>query len=541
MTLTFTSWFETLVTDLEGLASRLGIDKEHEPESWHSVRIMAKAASEIEYSPLFNGLSGKATIEAALKKIGLPYHDEESNTDRYLPDVTTPQELLFALIYYHHLKRFDHINQGSHFVLTSLQAQRSIIQRDTSVLLLRIKEYCAQNFKQIKAFFPELQTQNENILEQLEQLIAKKITLEEKLFCHFHADVVKTLERHKLDIESGNLVALFKKLDYKLKLKEENLREIASYKKLIGLINTNELSLDDLKNVDKLEQHFPGFIVKGWHDLEKAVPQFDLGHSAVVTLVRAPLYIAKNTGKFFNWAISQTFGRVAPQFINNYATSAVNAVSAFTDAITPEDLVEKRKMLLLHAAEVKISSLIEPLNASTEHLITAEDFKDKTAEDIMALADKVTLIRKMEQIQEAIALYKKENTSNPLVNLSLGIFDTLTELFSKSFFRPLIFDKVLLTLTARKMGTELNSLIRATKESETMDQTAAKCQFLSLLNNTKEESEDILRKSRYVLFKNESKEAKEKLTKVLDTALLESELDLEPGADATINVRFQGS
>ena len=513
MPMTLTKWWLALTDELARLAPKV---TNVQSEPWTAALIMATEGAKIEGN-LFSAVGYKRTIDAAAVKLGAPYEDGETKSTQYLPDVNGPEPLLFSIVYYQHLLRYKYIDTGNPFVLPSVIKAWPLVERNANQLKLRIDAYCRdpEHANLVKAVFPEVvNQQGSTLVEQLEHWLEEQ-TVEEKLVAQFEADTATVIKEH--NVVTGSLTSLFTKLDNRLKPKEEGLREIVAYKKLIESLNDGSLSPEelDLDNASHLQKKFPDFADR-WLDLNKIISEPSLASKWAVNVTRRGIGLLTVSAQVATSALRWSMGWITPKYISDRASNMADVVGGLYEGITPDSNIQRKKESVINAAEQVISSLASGLNSS-QNTITSNDFKKMSSTDVTVLADKVATIRHMVNIQKCLEEYRAEHTTG-LVKLSLtGVFKTITVLLSKSFLRPLIYEKVLLTLEAKKLEDQLAGLIARTQDTDAFDKSSVNSELRSALATTKDHSQHIVKNSRYLLFKEESKVASKQLNDVVDT------------------------
>lgn len=513
MSFTLTEWWVALTKDLTRLEPKV---RSSHSEPWEAARAMAIQGVQIEG----NALSGRTyanNIEAAAVRLGTPFIDD-SQRPHHLPDVNDPDQLLFSIIYYQHLLRYSKIDSStSAFVLGPVISRRPIVANNAAKLKQRIDAYCSNqaNIDAVKAAFPDALTQSgATLFEQLENMLAEQ-SVEEKLLGQFETDTATIIAQHNPVTEG--LVSLFTKLDNQLKRKEEALRGIALYQQLIELLNEGQLTPESFENPAYLRINYQ-VVADKWLALNATIPEPSASTRFALNTTRSAINLLRIPVHAVNSVVRWALGWITPQFISNRAASIVDTVSNLTDAITPRSTTENKKNALIAAAQINIATLAAKLHDEGKNHISCNDFKAMTSEQISTLADKVSTIRHMVQIKSCLEQYRKEYTRG-LVKFSLtGVFKTITVLMSKSILRPLIFDKVLLTLEAKELEKQLVNLIAQTEATGEFDQAAIERQITEALSKTQRNSDDILKQSCYLLFKKDSREASAKLTEVISTA-----------------------
>jgi len=514
MNLTLTQWWYALADDLKKLKERKINDQF---DYYKAANSMLGLGVQIEGNLIAAGAKGyDKQIKDASKKLGTAFIDVdgEKQTTWYLPDANTPESLLFAVIYHKHLSRFEHITEGNKLVVTRLVADRPQIKRVAGEIQKRINDYCStpQNVASFNTSFPEIAKQNgETILDKINNWLADK-PVEEKLIEQFEQFTTEIIQEH--DVKKGDVKTLFENIESKLSGKVRLLREIASYKKMVELLNEGRTDI----NAD--ENEFPGFAAL-WQNLNSSVPEEKGVNAFLANTALGATNVVQAVGRgIFN--LGSKFSGVVPipKTITDMASNVATTTSALVTAMTPDSLDEKRKKILIKKANESISNASNSLKNNEKTLFSARDFDTMKATEVNELADKIEIIRRMVALQKCLALYREEH-STTLVKFSLStVFKPITELFSQTFMRPLIFDKVLLVMEARKLENELDALILSANTQ--YDKAEIKQQIATTLGTAKQRTEELvahISESKYAFFKEESQAASKGLKEVVDRVL----------------------
>lgn len=516
MSITLTKWWETLTDDLARLAPKVSSSSQSEP--WKAAITMAKEGAQIENGIFTAYTHGNAVLEAS-KKLAPSFQADASGTIQYLPDVNDKEQLLFSIVYYQHLLRYNDILSSLTLAQGRIDDQKPLVQQNAIELKRRIETYIAnpENTKVVEAAYPALHEQpGETLFEKLKHFLAEP-TVEDKLVAQFEADAKTVINDHNHAADGIN--QLFINLDSRLSTKENTLRNIVIYKKLIESLADDSLSPEALDSEDatQLQRDFPNFAEK-WLALNNTIPKPSLTTNLAVSVARVAMNVLTRSVQAIRWSM----GMITPTFISDSAANIVGAVSGLAEAITPDSNLQRKKDALTQAAERTISTLATSLNSPGESSITDNDFKKIASKDVAALADKVSTIRHMLNIQKCLEEYRAEHTTG-LVKFSLtGIFKTITVLMSQSFLRPLLYEKVLLTLEAEKLEKTLDGLISETQNNNAFDKSLVTRNLSDALENTTTTTSTIKEKSMYLFFKKDSQAASAQLQEVVKTAQTKS-------------------
>lgn len=195
MPMTLTEWWKLLEDDLKQLKPILS---KGNPAwagiYWSAAAEMAKKGQTIEAN-IVAGESIKAEIYNKSKDFGSEgsagFKSAYDPDTQYLPQVTNPEELRFALTYYCHLSRYpeiDSIDPGvnsfvARIALPKIIEQRKLVIDNADELKNRILKFCdkPENVQAVKQEFPsdadEVLLQVEKLAEPVEKNFSSKWTL----------------------------------------------------------------------------------------------------------------------------------------------------------------------------------------------------------------------------------------------------------------------------------------------------------------------------------------------------------------------------
>ncbi|KTC85698.1 hypothetical protein [Legionella drozanskii] len=267
MSMTLTQWWKQLNDDLNQLKPTLSKgDSSWDGSYWTAAEQMAIDGQTIEAN-IVSGESIKAKIYNQSKNFGSESSAGFKSTydpdTQYLPQVTNPEELLFALTYYRHLSRYPEIDKVdpvvnsfiSGIALSKIKEQRNLVEDNANELKRRILEFCnkPENVQAVKQEFP---TVADDVLKQVEKLAEP---VDEKLIRQIEIEANAALEKFRKNKDTngnqGNqaLVDLLEELNNSFLEKETILRKIALYKKYIEKLAENKISPSDLQDSKKFE------------------------------------------------------------------------------------------------------------------------------------------------------------------------------------------------------------------------------------------------------------------------------------------------
>jgi hypothetical protein len=509
-----TEWWLAWATDLEGLASKVS---NSQTESWVAARAMIAEGSQIEANFLW-GLHYAAKINAASEKLGALFYNEVAGKRMHLPSISSPESLVFALTYYHHLLRYQSIDQGNSLVLAQILKEQPGVQYAAKVLKERIDEYCLapEHIATVQAIWPEITLlQGPGLVAQVEQWLATEPVVD-KLLKQLEQATGKIVGQ--FDAEREHINTLFTKIGDLLEGKVATLKEITAYKKLIELLNEDTLLPNDLTEPNSLKNNYPDF-AEYWLALNEYIPPISKKKVLGVTGVRTVISVARFAVGMLSSFTQTVVGNFTPNYVNELASSAVNAVDNLTSAITPTSILEQRKQRLIQHAEQIIATSVASLNPQQDIHIGANDFKRLSATDVNGLVDKLSLVQHLLALKQCLAIYQIEHTTG-FAKFSLSsVLKPITELLSHSFLRPLMFDTILLVLEAEQLEQQVNGLIDTVKSSEEPDTKVLKTQLVNTLKETETRVNHVPQNSKFIFFKQESEKALKNFTEVVKHTL----------------------
>jgi hypothetical protein len=275
MPMTLTQWWKLLDDDLNQLKPTLSKGNPAWAGSyWSTAAKMAERGQTIEANIAF-AESIKAEIYSKSQDFGSEsiagFKSAYDSDTQYLPQVTNPEELLFALTYYRHLSRYPEIDRidpvvysfVARIALPKIIEQRKLVEDNANELKRRILEFCnkPENVQAVKQEFP---TVADDTLKQVEKLAEP---VEEKLLNQMETEVNTALEKFRKnqdfhDLKKCNqaLVNLLGELNKSFLEKEKTLREIAIYKKFIEELSEDKIKPSELQNPKKLATIYRQFV-----------------------------------------------------------------------------------------------------------------------------------------------------------------------------------------------------------------------------------------------------------------------------------------
>jgi hypothetical protein len=217
MTMNLTEWWQAFGADLERIESK-GVKGILKSKSWLLAKQLVESGVHIE-DGLFEAKRLSDSMEVLMPSMGKPYKSTLDQNPQYLPNVTNPEDLLFALAYHRHLVRYAKIDSSNYgIVLQGIKAKRELVKEGASRLKTRIDTWLGTKESVVRTAFPELDQFPGSLWEQLTALISE-LPLAEKIIKQFEADVSHCAE--------NDPVQVFDRLDKIVKYEEKTLREIA--------------------------------------------------------------------------------------------------------------------------------------------------------------------------------------------------------------------------------------------------------------------------------------------------------------------------
>ncbi len=523
MPMTLTQWWQVLSDDLKRLKPLV---KNGESAPWLAAETMAKEGAQIE-DGLLTAMGHKNEIDKAIEKLGPEFTTPKSKEKQYLPKVSSPDELLFAVVYYQHLDRYktiDTARSGSptDLILAGVIKERPVVQDNVDELKKRIDAYCSQPGidKAIIDAFPDLANQNGQTLPDKVASMLAELPLDEKLIGQFEAEANDLLQTHG-EKDDKAIINLFNQLDSSLQRKENALREIASFKKYRDELASGSLTLADIKDETVMQKKFPNHY-KQLMELDSADTERSSATKGIVNAARTAIAAVETSFSLLvNPFVRYTIGYVTPQFINTAATTVVNSVSGVTNSFRPTSNDDSKKQALVAKAEEKISTLVKQLNYKDSEQISAKDFAKMSSDQINTVAEKVAIVRHMVDIQKCLEQYHQKQTTGIVEVTQAFLIKPFVKWLSESPLRRVIHDRVLLTFEAENLKNQLDGLIAETNENPDVDLDQIKQQLTSELDGTKQKADQIHKNSIYTLFekdRKENKEAKDELDTFLETS-----------------------
>lgn len=507
--MSLTKWWELLEADLVRLRSQ-GLTNQN--SALQTLETIANIGVRIEQESILSAQTKDKNIREALTSLGSPYSSDLASDPQYLPNVSTPQELLLAVCYFHHLNRFQAIDESNNpLILNGVISKKTLVAETAQKLKERIDAYCSldANLATFKLAFQEVEKQaGATLFEKLTSLLAE-LPLEEKLIIQLEADAAEAIQNN-LDKQMG-LIQVFDDLDLTLKKKEKILRDLSSSIKFIEELNANF--------IDPIKLATPNYPINSTKEnaliWEKIKSQYALNKpsnlivSATRDLVSDALSIAKLPFKAFNFFTSNTLGYFTPQIVNNTISTVTTTVGDLYNSIIPSTNHEMIKNSLIISAKTLISDLADSLNNSQEQnrsqKLSGNDFESMSSQEIQNLADKIAVVRNIIHIQKTIELYRQKQNTGIVTMTQMSFFGPIIKLLSKTSFRRFIYDRILLSLEAEKLSKNLAILVQQVDQNVlAIDQVNPALH--TALNLTKTNSGKIKNTSVYTFFKELDKD-----------------------------------
>lgn len=443
MAMTLTDWWTNLNTDLDALKVKLAVG-DPEPAPWTAARLMITEGNNIE---IFLGslrtvgqASGQeAKIDKASEGLcppDLAFVDEKTKKTEYLPVVTDNNSLLFAMAYYAHLLRFKEVTQGLAGSMVPLK-DRDRVERNAERLREQILNHYSTHKEEVAAQFPQ----------EAEQLKGMLKSVEAKLMGQLE-------EEAKQEGISGSL------LEAKFEKKADTIRQIATYKRLQELLKTKgEEALQALEKSGPLSKK-DSDLLKAWKKMVEdtdAKPGEKILRSFVAAGQLTTEIFNDTVGRLFMNIMSDTVARVIPETIKKRTSAAAEKASRAVADVAPDTNTERRKKALIQASVEKINTLAGQLTSTVQsNSINSEDFEKMEADEIMDLAEKVSLMGHIAEVNAGIDKLLKANIKE--APILLGLLKPIMIFFSKIFVRSGMSERVLLSLEMESMQQELESL-----------------------------------------------------------------------------------
>lgn len=524
--MTLTQWWQTLLDNLETLKQVYGLD---ELEQWKAAKNMADLGKDIEKKGITYAYNVESTIINASKRLGKPINPNEAAG---IPDVSSPQQLLFAYFYYRHLCLFNDIQSGW-LMQQGINSKKGSTKKSADALKSRIEGYlnnpsnidAIKSYLNLSADITELsftlvddaitaklkkdselkQVEEEHscektppLVSQIEDSNSDVVALKEKLCSKIESDAQKIIDEYTKD---QAISTLYTNLDAKVKETEQTLRTIASCQQSLQVINQN-IKADSPTVEDKSHSTQP------------------LPSSPTIGVVASSKWLLRKGIDVIQWV--GRFGKLSTftdklDLIKPYSPDEQQRIAAKEQQRIAEEIQQKvtaKKQELLSQRNEAISKL----NRKENQQFTANDFENLNSKQIERVADKFLEVRRIIYLQESIQIYHKRYNTG-LVKFSLsGIIGKITTMLSKSFLRPLLFEVVLFQLEIKKLQDELRRLKEQTtaipeESSENVQQS-----LIVTIQRTRQEVDTITQKSRYLLFKKRTEKASKEVTGLLISA-----------------------
>ncbi|CDZ78615.1 hypothetical protein BN59_02925 [Legionella massiliensis] len=528
MSMTLTQWWNKLETDLARLQAKV---QNHQSPAWQTARTLVQEGAQIE-DGLISAMGHKNAIDRAMPNLGSAFISPHDNATHYLPDVNNPEELLFAIVYYNHLCRYAQIDSGPYApIVNGVIAERASVQADAQGLKDRIDNYIAQQASPaaVLAAFPEVANQpGATLLDQITSMLAE-LPVEDKLLVQFETDTQAAVQAHQQ--QASSLIEVFDDLNKNLKHKEKTLRKIASYKRMAEELAKEDSTLvDDLSDQNQMQTKYPQDATK-WTKINTPDTEASTKMKVAVNVTRAGFTVANTVGWLFNTAVRYTAGYVAPQVVNDMATSTVNTISGLAESITPNSNSDSKKGRLVAKANERIATYADGLNSPNitdqKAVISAKDFESMSSQQVDALADKVKLVRNLVHIQKTMELYREKQMTGIVKVIAVDVFGPIVRFLCDTPFRRVIYDRILLTLAAEKFEKQLDTMIEQVEANDQYGKDQVKTDLETALRKVRVKSEKILQRSVYTFFEEERAAASGELVAVVDQVATTSDISLD--------------
>jgi hypothetical protein len=488
-------------------------------------------------SNIFKGLEIKAALVRAESQLG-PQVCIGSQT-KYLPAINDAESYLFALNYYLHLTRFQQVHSSSRLVqhgnfmepgIEALKPEYLALAEHLKSMLLNFEK----DFVHLLTRHKRLSTMSgnnffENGLSLIQSPdIATQIAKVLHLKCKLAANYFDTLNNQELNV----LVA---SLNQVMSDTRRDLQEIAN---LRLLMEQNELEnkavLDYVRHpqeeknkkraLETIEnEDFPIDALEDWAIVVNSLKKRNPATKAAVKLVRGAGHLTEATLNAFSYnqestnpvgldneqgnaSLSEEEGddKTTPLQASNLRKKAPSLV----DANCPKPQTKLLSDRCINQCNIKIAEKVLQWRHQFPN-IDKELIVNSKASELKLLSDKVLLLQHMMNAQYALERFKEKHNHGIVRFSNWGVIGLLSKWLSKSFFRPLMNDTLLLMYAADEINQQLtdaiNNVNRISGSQQDLTDRTNECH--RLIYSSKLNAHDIKERSLYCFFKPEINQA----------------------------------
>lgn len=505
--LTLTQWWQAFSDSLDNLKLLVS---ENIASSLGDAYQMATLGKRIE-SHVWQGLGIKKKIKTLEQKLG----DKLPGRDEYLPQITNNDEVLFAINYYLHLKRFQSVKStssliqqgiGNHLGINKL---KPVIASLSLQLRQKISAYLQQYQQQLTEDVrfkmatganlfekgltlleapPLTQAIADNlrltVLSQLKRLSASKLT---------RSDMVKDL--------SGQLNAVNKTI----KAHKVILNRLIALKKLKETLDNNDVSVRQFlrhpnSSNQAVKKNYPQYF-DYWQDLVSKLPRRSYAHDALTKSVRGLGHTSR--------AVVGAVGYLLP----------TSNIGQGIDESLPDTNTNRQVGLCYQAIEQQIERILKELNQPEATAITKASVLNAPSSHLALLADKLSFITQLVSLNYQLGQFVDQHLSGAVKFAHFGIFGFLSKLLSKTWFRCLLNDTLLLIFEAESLQKRTNHIIEYLKQADSCKKVnLATDNYQQWLAVYQGKTAQITDNSAYLFFRTAHKANAQQMQALLETA-----------------------
>lgn len=451
--MTLTDWWLALRTDLARLAPLSTLT---DSPPWQAVQTMINAGMTIEHQ-LVNALSLQSTIETAARQ--LSEHDEGS----MLPEVTTAQQWLFALMYYQHLKRFNRITQGNFLLLQGIQSERPRVSQAAHQLHQRLTDYLASSAHQaaLHDAFPSLSTYSGHWFEKVNAWLSGEVALDIRLAAPFNTQHEQILTQMAV-LPETTLSTVMDEFQHTLVEHEKSLRHLAACQQVVAVLQQPQtLSLlheETPAALEELTQTYPE-IAASWPRIINHLPPATYVSQLVDTTSHYLRHVGESSYRLLRHVSPyRGVGSLFPDVLGRSLQAGATYLSRVSTPWLPLTQPERRQHQLLAAAEREITLTLPHLTTTVS--LTLHDVQRQSARELELLADKMALRRRLFALEQQLVHYQHHHAAHWKLMAQQPVLAWVVDWLTASLLRVFVATTVCLMADVRRLQQAIGQLHR---------------------------------------------------------------------------------
>lgn len=445
--LTFSQWWDTFDKSLKTLSFLV---EDNQTVAWQVAKALIPLGKKIEQNALLNGLSCQAKMQQLEKRLGQKI-TINATFSAYVPKIDSIDSYLFAINYYKHLCRFQHIESSSCYVQDGVAGHSGIKDLKPNYLLL------TQQFKKMLLAYEKA---NHNLLKKHKRLntmsgesyftkslalvnapdIATQISdiLMNKCYLAINESTRKS---------PNDIALLITQIQKTMSMSRKQLNEITSLRLLMALIEENDKTTKSYIRHPKVESNqeaakilienlnYASDTFETWHKVAVDTPKRDALSKKFVQGIRAAGHISDAVTTKAGFDTQKGVLQFCPDDNTDYQSL---------------NCYERCKTLINEKAKAWSNNFSE---LDTDLLINTP------ATELKVVCEKIAFLQYMINMQHTLAAFNHQNDKGWVYfSKAIGL-SWLTRLLSHSFLNVFLSNRMLLVYAAEELNDELSKLI----------------------------------------------------------------------------------